>query len=67
MKDIFVTLTVVKILAGQTTQMDLIARPVNTKTSTIVIPQDSASTRIWCVTIILTLVVVGMMRVLISA
>ena len=42
--------------------LDQIVLPANMKTSSTAIPQDSASTRRWCVTVIHIQAVVGMMK-----
>ena len=47
--------------------LDQIVLPVNMKTSPKQTPQDSVSTRTWCVMAILIQAVVGMMKVLIIA
>ena len=42
--------------------LDQTVLPANMKTSSTAIPQDSASTRRWCVTVIHIQAVVGMMK-----
>ena len=63
----FGILSIVKIHANPPLQMDQTVWHVNIQTSLNVIQQATASTVIWCVTIIPTQTVVGMMKAFITA